>query len=59
MREFARQHDVQYWDLSQRANLTDADFDDLNHLGTDQACTRYTGVLTQHLGALLNHRETR
>lgn len=53
VRQFARQHDVAYWDLRDQAGLKDDDFIDHTHIQTQEGRERFTSLLADRVAALL------
>ena len=53
IRRFAQEHDLLYWDLNDKAKLTESDYYDWCHLRLRDAVARYTTTLANNLSALL------
>lgn len=56
MREFAAEHGVAYWDLSEDARLKPRDFEDYGHVYSEAARGRFAGRLMERLAVLLPGR---
>lgn len=54
LRQYAEQHGLSYWNVTEAAALKEEDFADATHLRTHQARSLYTEVLADRLSAILS-----